>query len=356
MTIPNTISLKKSIVIFFISRLFYSVFAIFVFSKFTQLGDTLPYLHSNNAFQIDTLWSSTKIMYSLGEVFKKIFVFDILTCIPFCLLSTYSYSYIFRYFSKISKAQKIIIMLVFYSPSFGIWTSICSKEAISVFYFSILGVFLCQVLDKTKKFPNFIEILSFYLCLIFKPLLFIPLIQFYLIIITFGKNKFLQFITIFTLIILNILFLKYFSDEINTFVNNIFSHFSSGNSTRENIWTEENDYIRKFYIAMPLSFIGPVLSDILKSPIQILFTLESLILIYILFLPSIRKIIYLKKKTLINALIAFFIFSLLYFNSFQGALNPGSGLRYRENIIVLITIMVLYIKQKKKKVPDINKL
>lgn len=341
-------------VFFFISRLIYSIIAIFVFTNFAQLGDTFAYLHSSNSFQIDTLWSSTKIMYSLGEIFKKIFVFDILTCLPFCLLSTYSYSYILRYFSKITKAQKIVIMIVFYSPSFGIWTSICSKEAISVFYFSILGVFLCRVMDKTKKFPNFIEILSFYLCFIFKPLLFIPLIQFYLIIITFGKKKFLQLTTIFTLIILNILFLKYFSDEINAFVNNIFSHFSSGNSTRENIWTEENDYIRKFYIAMPLSFIGPVLSDILKSPIQILFTLESLILIYILFLPSIRKIIYLKKKTLINALIAFFIFSLIYFNSFQGALNPGSGLRYRENIIVLITIMVLYINQKKKKILDIK--
>ena len=116
---------------YFIIKLFYMFFAIFVYSKLTTLGDTNMYLRGG-ADLSSIFFSSTEMMKFLGGTFSS-FLGSTMANLPFVILSFYGIYYSVSKITLTNKQLFIVLMLLSF-PSFGVWTSICSKEAFGVFY------------------------------------------------------------------------------------------------------------------------------------------------------------------------------------------------------------------------------
>src|SRR4051812_6000741 len=129
---------RKIWAVYFFIKLFYMVFAIFIFSHLTTLGDTFDYLHAPFHFSPRIFYSSTDMMQFAGAVCKLIFGADVLACLPFMLLSFYGVYYAVDRLNLYQYSAYILIL--FSLPNFGVWTSILGKEAVGCFFSSVIGV------------------------------------------------------------------------------------------------------------------------------------------------------------------------------------------------------------------------
>jgi len=80
----------------------------------------------------------------------SIFMGPVLANVPFVLISIFGIYYSVKRLALTSK-QLIKLLALLSLPSFGVWTSIASKEAVAVFY---LGIILGFVIDLIKNNPK----------------------------------------------------------------------------------------------------------------------------------------------------------------------------------------------------------
>jgi hypothetical protein len=152
---------------YFLIKIFYLVFAVVVYTKFTTLGDTFRYLRGPLAWESSWFYSSTIMMDSFASTFAKLFG-TYLGNFPFLVISFVG---VYYPVSKINltKKQLLGVLAMLSLPSFGVWTSIASKESVSVFF---MGMMLAAYIDIYEHRPiqnKFFFLLSVYLCLVFKP-------------------------------------------------------------------------------------------------------------------------------------------------------------------------------------------
>lgn len=346
--IKNEIYFDKFWLTYFFVRLMYLFIAVFVYSMFTQLGDTNRYLNAGVLFSLGIFIDSTAMMEFLGSVSKFILRIDILANLPFMLLSFFSIKY--AVVSLNLKRNRYLLFFLLIMPSFCIWTSVCSKESISVFYTSVLSVYIVRLLKTGRYKPKGIEILAFYLCGLFKAGYLIYILQgiLFIFLVRVLKLKRLNIMILSLLfLVLNALVFYVFRDEIDFFSKGMAIYFESdtAQSTRTNaIWVNTYDVFKNAPYAMYISFIGPTLGEMLSNPLHLITGLESYVILIIF--------IYLLSPTLIglikNGKIDFVFLSyilivftgVLFIHAFYGALNPGSAVRYRENFYLLFMFLL----------------
>lgn len=149
--------------------------ALFVYSRFTQLGDTDRYLSGRTYGSTNWWYSSTHMMDFLAHSFSKI-VGPIFANLPFVFLAVYGVYYSVER-AGFTYNQKVKVLLFLSLPSFSIWSSIASKEAMAVFFMGIILGFLFEIINKVKITNKPLVILCIYLCVIFKPQYMIGLIS-----------------------------------------------------------------------------------------------------------------------------------------------------------------------------------
>lgn len=350
--------MRKVWFLFIIIKLMYMVIAIGVVSKMTTLGDTFDYFYLNKP-QIGTfpylLLNSTYIMNLFGHNLYLIFG-EHLANIPFIFLSTYGIYYPISKM-KITKKYLIYILILLSFPSFGLWTSICSKESVGVFFMGIILGYIIDLIEKRRIKPTFIEIISFYLLLIFKTQ-YAPAVFAIILFIIFTNRYSLKArgksILFFLFVISFILVLYALKDYANTLQYIMPQHFSMKSaSTRENtMWI--NDYDIYFYApkGMLLAFYGPTLQEALKKSIQMFSFLESGLILFLFLsflLVSFLKIIKKGKINIYLFSLGFFAILWILFGHYPfGIFNPGSAVRYRENFYAFLVIFIFYLYQKSK--------
>ena len=215
----RTIRFKKIWAIYFFIKVFYMVFAVYVFSRLTTLGDTFDYLHSPLQFSSKILYSSTELMQFTGALFKLLFRLDVLACIPLMLLSFYGVYYAVDRLNLYRYSAYIIIL--FSLPNFAVWTSIHGKEAVGCFFCTVIAVMLIKKLRGSYTL-KLIDYLALYLCALFKPQYLLFILQaFIFITITnrFKDKKYLPLFLELILISLNVLalyILRYPIDSLAT--------------------------------------------------------------------------------------------------------------------------------------------
>ena len=346
--VKNGIYFNRFWLTYFIVRVIYLFVAVFVYSKFTQLGDTNRYLNSGVFFSSGMFIDSTAMMDVLGSISRSIFRIDILANFPFMLLSFFSIRYAVN--SLGFKKHKYLLMFLLIMPSFCIWTSVCSKETIAVFYCSILAVYIIKLLKHGKLKPKFIEVLAFYLCGLFKIgyLIFILQAIIFIFLVRVLRLKKLNIIVLSVLFLsVNILIVYLFRDEIDLFSQGMAIYFEAdtAQSTRvNNIWVNTYDVFKNAPYAMYISFIGPTINEMMANPMHLLTGLESYtILISFMYLisPMVVYLITCGKIDIMFVTYGLIIFmGILFIHAFYGALNPGSAVRYRENFYLLFVILL----------------
>lgn len=355
------IQYKKIWQYFFISKLFYMLFALFVYSHFTSLGDTWTYFAGGHYNISNFLWSSSSMMGVTGFLFAKVFG-TVLANLPYLFLSFYG---IYYSVSRLDLAKKeLIYLLLFLSlPSFGVWTSICSKESIGVFFMGILAGYIIDLYYKRRLRMKFIEYIAIYLGLLFKPqylVIVVSIILFLYIKRKFNLKKITTFLMIF-LYIFSIAFIyNWFYDEINQVSLIIPTHFNpDAKSTRENtLLLEYGDIIYNAPYGMFISFWGPTWNEVLAKPAQSIAFFESFFIVsmfLIFFLKMIMKSIVFARVNILLVFLFSAIFILILFVHFPfGFMNPGSALRYRENFYAFFVVFVFLFKNEYLKGHKLN--
>lgn len=344
---------------YFLIRLFYLLFTILIYNKFTNIGDTFRYLAGSVSFTPNIFINSTNLMDFTGGILGTILGRSgILPNIPFTLLSFYTIKWAIEKLEYRKYINKYILLTIISLPNFCIWTSVCSKETIGLAFSSILGVLLVNYLKGDYKIRER-DFFAFYLCLLFKPQ-YLPFILQGLVCIywmqKYCKKAISQFLFGLFIISMNVIVLYLISDIVNQYAEMIPIHFTSydGSSNRnENIWIHENDFFIKAPIGMFTVFFGPTLNEMLSKPTHLIAGIESTFMLILFIYLCWKTISHFYYTSRFNATIIptyFIIFSgicLLHYPF--GIFNPGSAIRYRTNFIFLFIILLMYLYARYKK-------
>lgn len=342
---------------YFIIRIFYLFFAVFVFDQLTGLGDTRRYITSTRIISMDMFTSSTYLMDAIGGNIGKLFGRNmLLSNFPFMVLSFFAIKIVIEKLSLRKYINNTLILILLSFPNFCIWTSVCSKETFGLIFSAIISITIINFINGNCKI-KIIDIIGLYLCLMFKAQ-YLPFI-FQGLIFIFISNKFLkhkpglQLILGCIILFIDILFVYLIRDLINYIANTFYIHFEEGRSTRENYFMKENDFFRYLPWGMYIAFFGPTIDEMISKPLQAIAGIESFFLILIL--------LYLAKNIWINLFLKFSIltkYTISYFLIFIGIcfihypfgiFNPGSAIRYRTNFIFIFIILLLYLYSNKNK-------
>jgi len=331
-------------------QIFYMFFALFVYANLTQLGDTRRYLQGPNFGRSDFWYNSTTLMDTVAHGLS-FFLGPVLANLPFVLLSVYGIYYAVKRL-RLSKKQLIILLGLLSFPSFSIWTSIASKEAVAVFFMGVITGYIIDLIRNSTRKNYLLVAIAFYLCAIFKPQYLIGITA--LLIYLFASRK-LNLQGLGKLGLLGLFFISSFSilfllkDQINELSFIIPAHFRlDAGSTRENtIWLEDYDVFWNAPYGMLISFIGPTLNEAFTKATHLLVWLESLVII-IAFVIALLKIylIVLKTGNLNIFFISIFLtvtLWILFVHYPFGALNPGSAIRYRSNFYGFFVVLFYYL-------------
>jgi hypothetical protein len=332
-------------------------FALFVFASFTTLGDTGRWMDGvvKQPEITSILTNSSSMMDFVGYISSSLFG-TIFGNMPFMILSFYGIYYSVSKL-KLTNRQLIFILFLLSFPSFGVWSSIAGKEAVGVFFMGIILGYIIDLINKDRYKIKLIEIFSIYLLFVFKPQYSLAIFSLIIYIITSNKFKLKgfgkSFLLIFHILLASIGF-WIFKDVINELSFILPKHFSlNAGSTRDNtIWVENYDVFFNAPYGMFVGFFGPTFDEILIKPIQGIFFIESLIIVFLFIYSLFIGFIYTIKTNKINiyiiALLFISIFWLLFVHYPFGILNPGSSLRYRENFYGFLVVFIFYLYQKIK--------
>ena len=324
--------------------------AYFFISEVTTLGDTFRYLEGPKAWQNNWFYNSTVMMDSVASFFEQA-MGGLLANVPFLILAFLGVYY------PISKLKlgifELIIILVFLSfPSFGIWTSIASKEAVSVFF---MGVILAAYIDcfRGARVRNkFLLLFSVYLCLVFKPQYLIGI--FFLFLFTYfsriaESKASVKLLLFFFIVAAGLLALYLFRDLIDSLSMMMPGHFSQdASSTRVNtIWVEKYDFFKNAVYGIYIAFVGPTVQEALSRPLHMLVWIESFVIVLSFFMCVLNYSFVAMLRLKVNfvfvcgfSLVAFWI---LFVHYPFGALNPGSANRYREAFYAFLVCLFFFM-------------
>lgn len=337
--------------LYFCIKVFYLLFGHLVFDSLSQLGDTAQFLNSNEQFSVEVFQQSTVFILFFSALSNDIFG-SVLGSFPFLLLSFFGVVYAVErgYFDF---KTKIIIVVILSFPSFGMWSSVASKEAIMVFSGGILLGTFFDLLGG-KKISIILFMLAAYLFALFKPhytpaigsLLFFG--YFYRFFVVRKKIYYLTLAVGYSFFI-GILFS--FSDQLDSVFQTIPIHFVGDSaSVRQNtFWIEEYDFLRSAPKGMFLSLWGPTFADVIQSNMKFAYYFESLLLLGILVVSFVNLTAKIKAGTKMDFVLTFsvltVIFLLIFANYPFGTLNAGSALRYRTNIYLFLVILIFLLNR-----------
>lgn len=332
---------KKIFFIVLFSKITYCIFAIFVFSRFSQLGDTESYISGHYLYRNDYTSPAFILSYigsNFGEYGSSIFAI---------VLSSFSIIFLIKK-ACLSYRVRMLTLILIFLPSFGMWTSILSKEVLVLFFMSICVGLIIDVHARKKIIPSVFEIISFVLLVSLKPHYSLAIFFTYLLLVfrRLGvKNEVLLAISILSIVLI-IGASIYYIDDIYRYTQIITnSYFVNGGSTRKNdYWLELFDFFTYAPLGIPKAFIGPTFMEAMNRMSFMPFFIEGVILLCVILFGSFFSV-YHRRKINILSLCIFITFTLLLmFTHYPvGIVNPGSSIRYRSGIIFPMVTFIFYL-------------
>jgi len=309
-----------------------SVAAETIVRKFTRLGDAGSWQQGEFSAFV-SYFDSNVIVSNLGAVLHFLFLGNrILINFGFQALAFYG---LYRLMVSLESSQRKRLMLLLFLPSFTIWTSVASKEAVLVFAVSILCAYFVDIYNNREKL-GLLHLFCVYLIFAIKTHYLVPLL------FVFIVSKVSTYVRQSTIVVLlagfiSIFILYLFRDTIDYLSFEIIPHFVGfGRSTREIFWIEQYDVFWKAPYGMYQGFFGPPLIEAFagKNILHIVSFIEGIILIGIFSYYVFYN--FLKCPAYNFMLSIFAIFWMLFPNYPFGIMNPGSAIRYRSGYIVFI--------------------
>lgn len=320
-------------------RCLFSFVAFPVVTAFTTLGDARRYSgRATLAFDRGALWESTAMTDTLGFIFQKLaFGFPVGVGLWFQLLAFVG---IVRFLSVVDAKQRILLYLLFLFPSFTLWSSVPSKEAVVVFALGFVGARIVEFMRGNFR-VGLIDVLSLYLIGVFKPQYLAAL----LILVTavfvgrFVKQKSAAMLAI---CLIPVPLLYVLKDKISALAFEVQRHFlNTGRSTREAFFVDDYDVFTRMVEGFYRSLVGPTWGEATLSVLHRASYFEGLALVAVLGFIFLRNISLAPVFTLFVSVSSFFW---ILFATFPfGVMNPGSAIRYRTGYFILLILVVVVV-------------
>lgn len=350
-------NIKTDIVLFLIIKLIGMTLAWYVVGAYTKLGDTQDYI-SGLYVARDDLTSTAYLMSLSGLAFKTLFGSPFFANLPLNIFSFAVTIYVLNQL-QLTRNKRWALLLLLCAPSFILWTSIHSKEAIISSFFCL---FICLIIKSyTRSGLNIFDkcLLLAYASIVvfFKPLFLSALLWLWFFSIGMVSAKYRKAKSFFVVVIC--LYVTYLITSLTIPAWDLIAstaHFNfseSGTYTRAWAqWDDFNDMLSGMVPGIFISFIGPTFSETLISPMLAPFFIEGLVIfcvfLYLLYFSSFRK----ERVNIYKLFMLGGFFVLLLVAQYPyGFFNPGSAMRYRQGfypgLLILLWFYVYDLRQKK---------
>ncbi|MGP6379011.1 hypothetical protein ACTZGB_05600 [Yersinia bercovieri] len=346
---------EKYFLIILTVKVFFTFFAVYVFQKFAQLGDTERYLSA--ILDTDDFFNRTRFTDNIFSVLMFFLSYKLVVNIFIaCIFSVVFFSVLKNvFYSKYTK----LAWLIFFLPSFQIWTSVAGKEVLAIMGF-LLVIKYVVCLQFNEKCNVLYLVVGIFLGVLLRPHYGLAYIYLLLSSIILARIKFdnissgayflfLLLLSIILIICISIsidLWLPYFTDAMKI----IRSYFilSNANASREYIeWGSVSDYFDNIFWGVTYSIVGPTFSEVLHRIIYTPFFIEGvvsfcliIILLYKLYCSS-QYFVFYRKFLYLSFLPSFIIILMIHYPF--GIFNPGAAIRYKQNITPLIYFYPLLV-------------
>lgn len=331
-------------------KIAYAFFAVLVFAKFTSLGDTQDYL-SGEYLERNNIASTAYLMSVIGSVLGK-WGGSVLSV----GLSVTGMVYLLEK-AKLSPRHTSLALLLMALPSFGVWTSILSKEVFVLFSFCLCTGGLIDVLTRRRRFFSLVQIVGLALLTFIKPhysvSIYLSLLGILVYYAGFKKELMLSLIVIMLAICIGLCI--HYVHEIYYYTQIMPLHFSqSGGSTRANtFWLSEWDFFTYLPIGALMAFIGPTIEEAVRSPKLLPSLLEGYFLFGFIVANVWRSVFYRNHLNVMGFLLMITFVVVLFLTHYPfGLFNPGSAVRYRSGFIFPLCIFMLFLAARNRPAKD----
>ena len=313
-----------------------------------RLGDTKGYINTKpleliqqKGWHVLTDWVLLPRLV-IGTI-STVLVYRILVHIALSMIAFYGI-YQFLKAAKTDNTRRYnILILMCFVPSFSIWSSLAGKEALIVFS---MGLICAQIIKFFKgeqvrlSVPLvialwFMAVIKFY---------YLPFVALSIVYIFFRQRFALSWKA--DLALLLVMFLcsvggfYLFRDKIDSYTLNKLAgvYHAGARSTRPLMFTQSMDWFRKMPYWLPVSLMGPTLSECRLSPLHIGIFMENcfLLILFIYLLREAPLCIFRKFSVYYQWLVlgCNCVMFVLFAQYIQGVMNSGAAIRYRTNIYI----------------------
>jgi len=337
-------------VFLFVYRSAYSVLGQVVVMRFTPISDTL--LYQQGIFEQKALWANfgiealgygdtilaTGVTAFIGGTLNTLFFGEpVLINIGFQSITFVGLVYLI---SSIRVPDRYYVAALVLLPSFTLWTSIASKEAIVASALSIASGYIIKFYYREGKI-KLIHIISAGILYVFK-FHYLAALGFFFAAAVIGRYIKQRAFSALVVGLLSLVGLYAMRDRVNQmaeFVQWSILSGPTGRSTRvESFFIEQYDVFAKAPIGLFQAYFGPTIEELTKSPLHVLSFVESTILTGVLAYLLAKRLRLLPIYNLIVG--SFVLFWIIFANYPQGIVNPGSAIRYRSGWIILVIVVI----------------
>ncbi len=237
---------------------------------------------------------------------------------------------------EIPARQRILFLLILMLPSFTLWSSIASKEAIVVGVLCVLLAFAFR-LYQGKKNNIFVLVIATILLFLFKPHFMIPFVFLYGS-LACGKYVKQKATMAFFAFGVSLGFLYFFRIEVDVFSRATDWGLTAmgGRSVRPLFLANEWDTFYKAPLGMFLAFLGPTFDEASRGVLHLLSFIESIVLLVALIIALLWRLPSLPVFSFV--LVTGTTFWALFTNFPLGVSNPGTAIRYRTDWILFLLV------------------
>jgi hypothetical protein len=323
----------------------WTVFAVFLYSRFSTLGDSLSYL--TGAYDEDGTQARTLVITRIAEVVFAVVRNQFLAQLVFSFFAATGVGYLIKH-ARLHGRYHWPLLAILLIPNFGVWASVIGRESIFV---GLIGFFMGAVLSYCRR-PAFGQGLLALLCIGGMTFMRAPygvgMAIFFLLFLVYrsgpktGLSIGVQALLLAFVVPVVLAFAwpyldLYITDEVLPKAKGYFTIKSETTRT----WIEMEttvDLLRSLWWSLPLALVGPTPGEVMARPVMLPFFVSGLVVLGS-FLHSVgvafRAPAGMERKILLLAWLPAVAFILIAYVPF-GIYNPGSAIRYASCFLLFL--------------------
>ncbi len=345
---PRRLTLASTYAIF----ICWTLFSVFVYSHFSQLGDANSYL--TGAYD-ETGDARTRFITLIATTLMGIVHVDLLAHLVYSLFAASGVCYLITQ-AKVHDRYRWPLLAILLLPNFGVWASVIGRESL---FIGLLGFFMGAVVGYLLK-RGFHRLLLALVCVAGMTFIRAPfgmgagLFLLMFLLYAWGPRtplsagvQALAFAAIATIVLLAVwpTVDDYIANDVLPKAKTFFTIASDTTRTWINIDTTAG-FFKSLWWTLPLALVGPTPGEVMARPVMLPFLLSGLtvvlVLLYSLNVALRRSPRGIVRKILVLGWLPAVAVMLVSYVPF-GIYNPGSGIRYASCFLLFLILPSMFL-------------